>query len=67
MEEDINKMKLCLICLDNDKWSYEERHAWGHTNRGIHFTKGVSWKPTKGHQLYETHLKMVRLLELKDL
>lgn len=65
MDDPVTKCKLCLLCAEGFAygidWKYPET---GHHQGTMHFTKGKTWEPMKGHPAYELHLRMVKLLEL---
>ena len=58
MEEQINNMKLCLLCGSHE---FTDTDAKLHTMFEMHTTNGKTWKPEKGHQDYEKHIKMKKL------
>lgn len=60
MDTPIQKCQLCPLCADSEEWPYPRN---GHLN-DMHFTKGVTWKPEKGHPKYELHIKWSKLLGL---
>lgn len=56
MNELINDMKMCPLCFENS--NYSEINARLHRNKGFHSTKGITWKPEKGHPDYELHKRI---------
>lgn len=62
--EQLNKMKLCPLCKEDEKYPYQPVDGVLHERDGMHRTLGKSWFPNKGHKDYETHIKWCELLKL---
>lgn len=63
-KEKLNLMKLCNLCSSVDEKTTEV-DADLHYKFGMHRRDGVCWVPTKGHALFENHVKWVKLLGLR--
>lgn len=61
---------LCTMCTSTDKWPYDNTGAVLHQRDGMHHTMGLTtqgspvastWKPVKGHAMWNRHTEIKKL------